>query len=57
MLNSATKVKINKLNTNVSEQTLMNFDNLILNDRSLSVYPVSSDFNLLTLTVFPILRN
>ena len=36
----------------------MNFDNLILNDndRALSIYPVSFDFALLTLTVFTILR-
>ena len=35
----------------------MNFDNLILNERALSVYPVSVDFTPLTLTVFTILRN
>ena len=35
----------------------MNFDNLIQNELSLSVYPVSLDFNLMTLTAITKLRN
>ena len=35
----------------------MSASNLILNDQALSVYPVSFDFDLLTLTVFTTLKS
>ena len=52
ILQSASKLNANKLKTNLIANTLMNFDNLILNDlmTGLSVYPISFDFALLTLT-------
>ena len=53
ILNSTFKRKTDTLSTTVSKRTLMNFDNLILNDLMTGVYPVSFDFDLLTLTDAP----
>ena len=60
ILDSASKLKGTKLNTDISLQTLlMNFDNLILNDllTGLYLFIQSIDSALQTLTVFTTLRH